>query len=555
MSVTTPVKPRVMVPNEASQAMKHLINSDLSENLGQVELRPWLLCLSVLPFLAIPIAHLLSNIQTATGFFHYELPYYVANGRAALERGNGLFYPNPFDPAADAPAIYAHWLPEVMGIATSVFGADPGNFILCLTFAAALLFAAATHRLVTACLPCASRNSSIPFLAVMWGGGVLAISSAVSGLLAGDSSPDLLRLDPGNGMWFLNWGRNALFPTEAIYHALVACCWLAEIRRRQMTANIFLLLLVTTHPWSGLELLLTINLWRGVRMLLMRQRSEVVQLGISAAVLLAFLAYYKLWLPSFEQHAALQSVWELDWSLKWSSAIPAWGVAAAVAVYRLWKEPAVLQTTTVQFLLCALTVAAGLSLHDRLIRPVQPLHFTRGYVWMPLILLGAPAFVPVVLGMWQRSVLSRVAVCCLGLLFVTDNLVFGAIQSWRQYHQEEGFHLSVHDRALLAELHEKHLQSVVLTESTTLNYLLPAYADHRPWLGHQFNTPEYPERVEVMQHCFAGPAIQPDAIPPDINLLVVRLSRDCQPLVTTGAWLACGTKNAEWSIWLKSQAE
>ena len=112
MSVTTPVKPRVMVPNEASQAMKHLINSDLSENLGQVELRPWLLCLSVLPFLAIPIAHLLSNIQTATGFFHYELPYYVANGRAALERGNGLFYPNPFDPAADAPAIYAHWLPS-----------------------------------------------------------------------------------------------------------------------------------------------------------------------------------------------------------------------------------------------------------------------------------------------------------------------------------------------------------------------------------------------------------------------------------------------------------
>ena len=180
----TPIKPRLMVPNEASQATGHSIDPDLSEDLGRAELRPWLLCLSVLPFLAIPMAHLLSNVETATGLFHYELPYYVANGRAALERGNGFFYPNPFDPAVDAPAIYVHWLPEVMGIATSVFRADPGSLILWLTFAAALAFAAATQRLVTACLPNSVRDSSFPFLAVMWGGGFLAIGSAVSGLLA-----------------------------------------------------------------------------------------------------------------------------------------------------------------------------------------------------------------------------------------------------------------------------------------------------------------------------------------------------------------------------------
>jgi hypothetical protein len=287
----TPIKPRLMVPNEASQATGHSIDPDLSEDLGRAELRPWLLCLSVLPFLAIPMAHLLSNVETATGLFHYELPYYVANGRAALERGNGFFYPNPFDPAVDAPAIYVHWLPEVMGIATSVFRADPGSLILWLTFAAALAFAAATQRLVTACLPNSVRDSSFPFLAVMWGGGFLAIGSAVSGLLAGDPSPDLLRLHPGNGMWFLNWGRNALFPAEAIYHTLVACCWLAEIRRQQVAANVFLLLLATTHPWSGLELLLTVNLWRGVRMSLTRQRPEVLQFSISAVVLVFFLAY------------------------------------------------------------------------------------------------------------------------------------------------------------------------------------------------------------------------------------------------------------------------
>ena len=78
-----------------------------------------LIVLSLLPFWAVPIAHVVSNPQTATGFFHYELPYYVANGRAALERGNGIMYPNPYDPAPEAPVIYAHWLLWILGFSTA----------------------------------------------------------------------------------------------------------------------------------------------------------------------------------------------------------------------------------------------------------------------------------------------------------------------------------------------------------------------------------------------------------------------------------------------------
>ncbi len=517
------------------------------------DLKAWLLCLSVLPFLVIPMAHLLSDQQTATGLFHYELPYYVANGRAVLERGNGLFYPNPFDPSPDSPAIYAHWLPGILGLAVSGFGVDPGSLILWLTFAAALGFAAATQRLVVACLPRDYVNSPVPFLAVMWGGGALTIGSAITGWLAGDHTPDLLALDPGNGMWFLNWGRNALFPTEAVYHGLTACCWLAEIRQRRVAANAFLLLVATTHPWSGLELLLTINLWRSARLLIMRERASVIQLSASVLMFAVFLSYYKIWLPSFEQHAALQSVWELDWSLKWSSALAAWGFAAATAVFRLSTNPSILRTTTVQFLLCALLVAGGLSLHDRLIKPVQPLHFTRGYVWLPLFLLGLPALLEAARGLWHRSLMSRIAVSFLAALLIVDNMVFGAVHSWRQYHQEDGFHLDVHDRALMAELHETYAAAVVMTESGTLNYLLPAYANQRPWLGHQFNTPDFPQRYEVMQRCFTGDTVFPSEIPLDVTLLVVKLSRNCQPLVESRVWLDCGAKNAKWSIWLKAE--
>lgn len=522
----------------------------------QPELQPWVLFVSVLPFLVIPIAHLLSSPSTATGLFHFELPYYVANGRAIFERGNGLLYPNPFDPSIVAPAVYVHWLPEMLGIATAVFGADPGVVVLCMTFAAALVFAAASKRLVEFCLPRDNSTrgafgASAVFLCVMWGGGVLAISSGFTGWLAGNAEVDLLAMDPGNGLWFLNWGRNALFPTEAIYHALVALCWLAELRHRRVTASVFLLLLATTHPWSGLELLLTMNLWRGVRLIVTKNRTEVVQLALSAGMLVIFLGYYRIWLPSFEQHAALQSVWELDWSLKWSSALAAWGLVAAAAIYRLARDRSAWQTETVQFLLCALAVAAGLSLHDRVMKPVQPLHFTRGYVWMPLCLLGAPAVVELMKSCWQRSVMAKVAVCAACLMLASDNLVFAAVHSWRQYQQRDGFHLDAHDRALLLDLHEQYPEAVVLTESSKINYLLPAYANLRPWLGHPFNTPGFPERREIMDRCFADGTVSVSHIPADVTLLVVELTRNAQPLVNSGCWLDIRVRNGRWSVWIR----
>lgn len=553
MSVATPM-PQSPAPCPASATDRsERPESGRLDQRQHLPLRPWLLCVCVLPFLSVPLAHVLSAPETATGLFHYELPYYLANGRAAFERGNGLLYPNPYDPANDAPVIYFHWLPEMAGFATAVLGADPGTFMLWLTLGAAVALAAVTRRLIVTCLPCSESESAVALLLVMWGGGLLVIGGALAGLMSGRL--DLLQLDPGNGLWFLNWGRNALFPTEAIYHTLTACCWLLEIRKRHHAASLVMFLLATTHPWSGLELLLTINLWRFVRLLQLRQRQQAVQLTVSATILGGFLLYYRVWLPSFEQHAALQRVWELDWSLSWTSAVLAWGLMGTLAARRLWRDPESLRTPEVRFLLCVLVVAGGLSLHDRLMPPVQPLHFTRGYVWIPLCLLGLPLLLESVRRHWRASAKSRGLLCLLGLILVSDNLVFGLVHCGRQWQQQDGFHLHVHDRVLLADLHEKFPPSVVLTDSAELNYLLPAWASQRPWLGHRFNTPDFPERQSQMRRCFADNSVSPDEIPPDVTLLVIRLSRDSQPLGDSDDWQYCSVSNASWAIWIRIPAD
>ena len=75
--------------------------------------------LMLLPWLAILTAHYVGNGSNATGFIQYDQPYYVANGRAAFERGDGFRYPNPSDSSADAPVIYFHWLPWALGLQRS----------------------------------------------------------------------------------------------------------------------------------------------------------------------------------------------------------------------------------------------------------------------------------------------------------------------------------------------------------------------------------------------------------------------------------------------------
>ena len=352
----------------------------------------------------------------------------------------------------------------------------------------------------------------------------------------------------------LTGGRNALFPTEAVYHVLVIGCWLAELNNRPRRANLFLLLLATTHPWSGLELLLTMNLWRGIQFLRMRNRQAIGQLSLSAVILIVFLGYYMVWLPTFPSHAKLQNVWELNWRVSWTSAALAYApvLIPAVVVIRRRIQSGTL-TDMDCFLMCALAVAAGLAFHDRFINPVQPIHFTRGYVWMPLFLLGLPFIMEWFRRLGERS--AAIAVIAV-VLAVADNAVFSLVHAGRQWKQADGFHMDRHERAVLRALHTDELTQgrVILSESENLNYLLPAYANVRPWLGHQFNTPSFPQRRMDWEACFAAGTVVAAAIPEGVTLLLIRTSRDTSALKSSREWTVLPQRNSEWQIWVRGTA-
>src|SRR5262245_13067200 len=220
-----------------------------------------LLALAVLlPFYTVHAAHFWLH-PDATGFIQNDQPYYVANGREVFERGNGFAHPNPYDPDPNAPVIYFHWLTWLYGGAVKFLGTDPALVPLVLGLIGGVTCSWLTLRIVECLLP--EIRSVIPlFLLAMWGGGLLCLAGLLfaPGTIRSPSAR-LFAFDPASGWWFLNWGRNLMYPTESVYHAIVAAVWLAILRGRENWALLGGALLAATHPFSGLQLLLFLGGW------------------------------------------------------------------------------------------------------------------------------------------------------------------------------------------------------------------------------------------------------------------------------------------------------
>ena len=350
------------------------------------------------------------------------------------------------------------------------------------------------------------RYLALLFLLAMWGAGVVCLGQAAVNVLNGrDLWLMLLRLDPS--FWFTSWGRNAIYPTESVYHLLAAASWLAALRGRWNVSLAWAALLAATHPFSGLQQLLIQFAWSGFQLIRLRRRDALRYWLGATACLTVFAGYYALFLPSFPQHQAIQRSWSLDWSIGVKSIFVVWGPVMVLAATRLWIDRKRLQTTE-YFLLVCWAVSFFLATHDRFMEPVQPLHFTRGYVWFPLFLLALPLIERGVAH--ARRHLGRVALACAATLALgvaaADNI---ALLAEVLQKPSGGFFLTTSERAAFRWANRNNADGVLLCESKDLCYLAATYTGLRPLVGHIFNTPRIGERVRQAAAWFEGQASGP----------------------------------------------
>ena len=456
--------------------------------------------LAVLPFWSVYLAHVMLGPNRPTGFIILDCAYYCANGREIFERGNGLAYCNPYDPDPAAPVIYWHWLPWLLGAGTKLIGLDPG-FTLCLLGAiGGLACAYLTFRLVEAVLP-SSRYLAPCFLFTMWGGGLLVVAAIATNLALG--RPPwyfLLQHDPFEGMWFLNWGRNLILPTEAVYHALVAGAWLAVVRDRPWAAVGSIAALAATHPFSGVQHLLVLGAWFAWREVA-RRRLEwpaVAHLGI----FVTFCGYYFGYLPRFPQHQDIHGRWSLDWNLGLMSLLAAGGPVFALAAARCWRDRQHWRPEMTFFLIAA-AVSLALAKHELFLPARQPLHFTRGYTWLPLCLLGLPLVQQGLI--WALSAplrAGRIALTAAVAAFaVLDNTTF-LVGMWNQpADQPRDCHMSQALADAFCFMERAGITGILLVISPDddswedYNYLSATYTGMTPLHGHPHLTPAYEDII------------------------------------------------------------
>lgn len=452
-------------------------------------------------FLSVYIVHFMGP-GIPTGFLGHDMAYYSANGRAVFERGNGFVGPNPFDPSPDAPAIYFHWLTWLLGFGNVHLGIEPGMLFCGVGLVASIAFSWFTLLLVEAVLP-DSRFRCPLFLFVMWGGGVLCLTQLCLNLSAHQPlTNDLFYFDPSGGLWVLNWGRNSIYPTEAVYHAIAAATWLAVVCHRRAQVLLGAALLATTHPFSGLQLLLMLTVWFGALSFLRPRRINLLMVVTLAGMLSLFLWYYFIYLPSFAQHRALQEVWSLPWLLPVSSMLLAYGPLAFFALYRVFSERLRLPESAWFFVTCFL-VSLLLVKHEWFIAPRQPLHFTRGYVWAPLCFLALPLLQKALLRLREGApALAFGAVFLVGAgLAISDNISF--VARWWSW-GKVGWSLTADEVATFNWMRRNDLRGVLLCPNEKLGNLAVIYTHARSYFAHPFNTPEFQRRVNECNEWLDG---------------------------------------------------
>jgi hypothetical protein len=453
-----------------------------------------------------------------TGFIQHDMPYYMANGRQYFDQGFQLTYGNPYAPHG-TPAIYSQPHVLLLGVLQRL-GLDPGLAFNLFGLAAIIFTVLVAIRFYRTLVGLDTTARKLGLVCFIWGGGTfillgLAYSLAATGHLTWDS---VMQFDPVYGWWMLNFGRNLVYPTEAYYHGIFLLSILCLIQRRFIASLALAALLSWSHPFSGLSLVLVLFIFSTLEWVLRSGTVKAVMPIGSAAILACHLGYYMVFLNQFPSHRALREQWSLAWLYAPNAFMPALLLVGMLATIRLMAPPGlrrVLSKPEIRLLLVWFCVVFGLSQHNLVMEPFQPIHFAHGYDWTALFFLG----VPVLVGLFDHlltirtTVFRLAAVVCVLAILLLDNVVWFTGFFVRSPIPNR-IALSMDQKTLLDWLARNSApEDTVVCADATVSYLVSTYTWARSWYGHDYNTPDYWQRRREAHEVFSKMHFMPEWAP------------------------------------------
>ncbi|MCX8036004.1 MAG: hypothetical protein N3D11_02900 [Candidatus Sumerlaeia bacterium] len=456
------------------------------------------------------------------GYLQGDQPAYTALARAVLQRGNGLFYANPFDFDPAAPRVLTNFGYILLGGLIRLAGDKTavaweiwrlGWGVLCYGLFArivARLFAATALRWWVYC-------------AGLFGGGAAWILTLA--IMAARPEAGWLRAfveaEKGYDWWCLNLFRQSLYPLELAYHALFFGAVLSCLNRWRGVLLLGIFLVWWTHPITAILTTTTVGLSLLSDWMDGRRRSDLWTLAGVAAVAAAWAAYYRLYLPQFPSvRSWIEQTLSFHFPLRGDVWPRAWGLLLAGVPAALLYRPLRLwlfgqrDGRLVLFWGAAVLVWSH---NDRFLpQPIQPIHFLRGYLFLFLLILTAkaaelmlmrrqaerPASEPVAADQAGKKGSGgkrhRVGIHALAggvvVLLSLDNVLFVARVA-TETPQLGLLTISPAAKAVLDFYSAKKESKGILSADRHLGVLLVAHTRHRLFLSEAVLTPFFSERA------------------------------------------------------------
>lgn len=468
----------------------------------------WLSLLLSLPVLLFVLQHYFihSPELKPTGFTNEENVLYMSYAHQYLDQdATSVFYSNPFDGDPQSPQIY--FQPVTIVLAALIkFGVDPGfcfslfgliMTVLCVYMGIKILF----HLLPD------HRQMSLIATLFTWGGGLTALAGLMgSTFLAGHQTEQwidgIYLADPDRGWWGLNWGRTLFIPLEAYYHFLFFLNIYLLLKQKWKTAIITALLLSVSHPFTGIEYLLIINGWMLFEKLIYKNKNIPYWYWAAIAFITAFhIWYYLVYLNRFPEHKLLFTQYSTGWTYSLLIAIPAYSIVAGLSFLNMYinrRGKNFLSNPQQRLFLCWAIIAFLLSKHEWLIKPMQPIHFTRGYVWAGLFLFALPALLWLINYLQQKKWKWRLYIFI--FLFLSDNILWTTNLLRGKNDTEWEGHLTKDSREVIDYLKSNGSNKDLLVGNASLvNYLANVYTPTNSWVSHPYNTPNKADRIIQME--------------------------------------------------------
>lgn len=479
------------------------------------ELRNILFCLLMMsPMIWVYLSHYIGAHQAGlipNGMIQYDQVYYTANAKEIVDQGfDSITYSNPYSHSYSSPKIYFQPWTLALGCLMKL-GLSPTSTFSVFVFTSAFFFCRVFILFWSQFFPTINLATRMASLTVFWGGGIIVLFGVAYGYYAIDKLPfNPLRFDPpGDGWWFLNLGRNMIYPTESFYHGLFLLSVVFIMKKKFISAVISALTLSFSHPFTGVEFLFFISIWGFIEVFYIKNKEIPKWFGIAMILLfINHIFYYLIFLNFSPEHKSLQEQWSVSWGMymKAYNFIPAYCLATFFAVIRFRKietlKAAMTCSTNRMFVYWGVIIFIIANQEFALTRPIQPLHFARGYIYTAIIMLAAPAIV----NFWSWALekgkhLRKGLVFVVFLVFISDNLY------WFYYLSQSkltySMALNPKDKDVLDHIDSMPKREwLLISPDLEICHQSSIYTPYRSWYALYFTTPFSSEKVQEQNEFF-----------------------------------------------------